>query len=310
MEKSNKKSFAIVALALSVVGAALTLVTAAAIFGGAMGFLLMMPLTYLACEVFFTVMTTLLAIVGGVYAYRHKKYASELSLFALIFQILNSVLYIALYEVILRLDGVFILGTVFQVVSTAVLAVALGFVEKPERFFITMAGPVFGMFGGIVLIVVSSINVVAEAENSTLLFAGFIITALVITALAFTGGSFSHYGKESFGLTIGALLFQGVQFVLICVMLTGIHFVLLGIGGLLFVIIGGILVADGHENGFMIIAFGIIFFLVWLFLLALENLGIMIGAFLVIMALVMFVEESITTRKRSAEIENGKLAGK
>lgn len=75
---------------------------------------------------------------------------------------------------------------------------------------------------------------------------------------------------RSLNITLLTLLTVAAQFIALCAMCTqfkGIAHLVLGMSGTVMVIIGGMLIADSNESGFIVVSFGIIAALVWLFLI-------------------------------------------
>ncbi|MCM1438628.1 MAG: hypothetical protein NC131_05385 [Roseburia sp.] len=122
---------------------------------------------------------------------------------------------------------------------------------------------------------------------------GFLFAAL--------GGVFAHKKRESaFSMTLMALLVTAGQFIIACAMCTqinGIVHIILGFGGLIMSIIGGVLIADTNESGFIIVAFGIIFLLFWfLYTLFMVNKAIALGLLCVMVSLILTAALVLTSR--------------
>lgn len=190
------------------------------------------------------------------------------------------------------------LCVIFSVIITVI---AMVFARKPKGYTLSYVG---GYLSFMAFITGMFYTYFGRVSN---FMAVFIIFGLLSCALPLASAKRAKRGKGlSFELTVLGLLFQAGIFLLLatyCSLFGGMVYTMLGMGSVITIAVGGILVADNLESGFVILAFGIIFMLVWLFLICF-NFGfwLLCSAVFTDAAVIIYMSQSILMR-RKGEVE-------
>ncbi len=134
----------------------------------------------------------------------------------------------------------------------------------------------------------------------------FIILGALGGLFAALGGVFTHKKREgAFSMLLMALMVMAGQFIIACAMCTqlnGVGNMILAFCGLIMTIIGGILVADTNESGFIIVSFGIILLLGWiLYTMFLVNKAIALGLLCVMVSIILAAAVVLGARTKKEE---------
>jgi hypothetical protein len=127
---------------------------------------------------------------------------------------------------------------------------------------------------------------------------GFIILGLFSIILSLVGGILTRKNKPyGFELNVTAILFEVLQLIIFCAMATetiSIVVMILCFCGVAAIAVGGILISQSVEFGFVITSFGIIALLVWIGLLMFSfSILISISAIAMIIAIILFMSNAV-----------------
>ncbi len=287
MDENREKIKKIISVACASAGAAFALLCAA--LWGAVQIISLwnvigsIEIVYITATILFGVGSAALAVVGALLGFKNKEYGAVFCVYSFALQLMQAVNSILVqgYSWDWR-SPIMIAGNTAFIVSLLSLAVATVLAKKQRGIITALGGSVLSLVSGFLLSLL-----IAGEENYELFTAGFIIFGLGGAVILTVGGIASLKGKNSFGVIAVGLLCALMFYLIFCLSLNGIIYTLLGIGGSIWVLIGGVMVADSRENGFVVIAFGIIFLLVWLALMAFKNWLMAIAAVLICGAVVL-----------------------
>lgn len=131
----------------------------------------------------------------------------------------------------------------------------------------------------------------------------FVFGALGAVVAGLGGGISQKNGERAFSLSLFALLIMAGQFIFACAMCTqmdGIIHMLLAFCGLILAIIGGVLIVDTNESGFIVVAFGIISLLVWvLYTMFMLDKAIALGLISVMVSVILSAASVLKSRVES-----------
>lgn len=245
-----------------------------------------------------------LAIAGGIYAIRHSNKS-----FVLCWTAVQAIFPIA---VVIAFSGV-LEGSGFLSLLIAVAAflpdvlgcAALILTVKPKHT-LAYVSELINLCGALALIVYSIFrlgNGYGGGFGIGFGLLGFLGCGFTVAAIIR-----AHLGRAfSFELTILSLLCFAAQFIVIltaCGVYINAYMVMVGMFSVLMIIIGGILIADSLESGFVIVSFGVIFFLVLLVFAAFNiGVGFVLAAVIAVAGLVVQFAETVKMRAS----ENAKI---
>lgn len=204
------------------------------------------------------------AISGGIYALRRDSKSFVLCWAAeqVVFPV---AVVVAFSGVIDTKDFISVLISIAVFLPDVLGCVALALTSKPKHT-LAYISELINYCGSVALIAYSIFsfgNGYGTGFGAGFGFLGFMGCGFTIAAIVR-----AHFGRPfSFELTILSLLCFAAQFIVIltaCGVYVSAYMVMLGMFSVIMVIIGGILIADSLESGFVIVSFGIICFLVLL----------------------------------------------
>lgn len=202
-----------------------------------------------------------LIVWGGIWILAtERKIAFELNLFAILCTLIYLITFLA--------SGVFPwfyqLNLVF---ATLFLVAAEIFVPDYGKKSHAFVAAFVCLLSGVLFFVYLKLGL-AHSEYSADSYAyGAVVCAVIGGGLSGAGVVRSRKGRTyGYECSLLGLLMMAAQYLIVCTVLTDLFhivYVLLGIGGIITVIVGGVLIADVVESGFVITSFGIIFLIVW-----------------------------------------------
>ncbi len=245
-----------------------------------------------------------LAISGGIYAIRHSSKS-----FVLCWTAVQAIFPIA---VVVAFSGVLNVGNFLALLIGVVVflpdvlgCVALIFTVKPKHT-LAYVSELINWCGALALITYSIFrfgNGYGSGFGIGFGLLGFLGCGFTVAAIIR-----AHSGRAfSFELTILSLLCFAAQFIVIltaCGVYINAYMVMLGMLSVVMIIIGGVLIADTLESGFIILSFGIILLLALLALVTFYiGIGFVLATVIAIAGLVVHFAETVKMRSS----ENAKL---